>query len=380
MPRRAQRAGAAGPSRLVVDQYCVTCHNAAAQDRRAGTRRRRRLRRPARRRGLGEGHPEGAGQHDAAGREPPARRGRRSTPLSAALEDALDRGRGGTPHPGRTRLAPVQPRRVRQRHSRPAGARRRRGGAPAAGRLELRVRQHRRHPRDLAAADGALRRRGRAHQRAGRGRPVAAGPASQMYRVSFDLPQDEHIDGLPIGTRGGTLVRHHFPLDGEYVIKLRLWKTSVGYIRGLQTEHDVEVSIDGRPVLQAPVGGASDYQMNVLNSGAAETALEARLARPDAGHRRAARRGRDLPGARRRRPHRPRGAAADDVRGRSAVHPRRAGDRERDHRRAVQPDRSRRHAEPPRHLHVQPTGAADESRRARGRSCRGWRGAPIGAR
>jgi mono/diheme cytochrome c family protein len=101
--------------------------------------------------------------------------------------------------------------------------------------------------------------------------------SSQMYRVSFDLPQHEHIEGLPMGTRGGTAVRHHFPLDGEYLIKLRLWKTSVGYVRGLQTEHDLEVSIDGRPVLQAPVGGPSDYQMNVLNSGAAEIALESRL-------------------------------------------------------------------------------------------------------
>ena len=91
------------------------------------------------------------------------------------------------------------------------------------------------------------------------------------------MPQHEHISGLPIGTRGGTAFRHHFPLDGEYVIKLRLWKTSVGYVRGLQTEHDLEVSIDGQPVLQTPVGGPSDYQMNVLNSGAAETALETRL-------------------------------------------------------------------------------------------------------
>ena len=105
----------------------------------------------------------------------------------------------------------------------------------------------------------------------------AIGPSSQMYRVSFDLPQHEHINGLPMGTRGGTAVRHHFPLDGEYVIKMRLWKTSVGYTRGLQTEHDLEVTIDGQPVLQAPVGGASDYQMNVLNSGAIETALEGRL-------------------------------------------------------------------------------------------------------
>jgi mono/diheme cytochrome c family protein len=103
------------------------------------------------------------------------------------------------------------------------------------------------------------------------------GASSQLYRVSFDLPQHEHVTGLPMGTRGGTAFRHHFPLDGEYVIKLRLWKTSVGYVRGLQTEHQLEVSLDGRPVLQTPVGGTSDYQMNVLNSGAVETALEGRL-------------------------------------------------------------------------------------------------------
>ena len=97
-------------------------------------------------------------------------------------------------------------------------------------------------------------------------------------------------------------------------------------MRGLQTEHDIEVSIDGRPVLQAPVGGPSDYQMNVLNSGAAETALESRLRTPyqvTAGPHDVVATFLALAGGVRTRPRRP---SADDVRGGPAVHPRRAGD------------------------------------------------------
>ena len=41
---------------------------------------------------------------------------------------------------------------------------------------------------------------------------------TETYAVPSDLTQDDHLDGLPWGTRGGTLIRHHFPLDGEYVV------------------------------------------------------------------------------------------------------------------------------------------------------------------
>ena len=61
----------------------------------------------------------------------------------------------------------------------------------------------------------------------------ASAAADKTYRVRFDLTQTGHIDGLPLGTRGGTLIRDTFPLDGEYVIKPKLWRTNVGFIRGL---------------------------------------------------------------------------------------------------------------------------------------------------
>ena len=41
-----------------------------------------------------------------------------------------------------------------------------------------------------------------------------------VYRVPGDLEQDEHLEGLPLGTRGGIVVRHTFPLDAEYDLQI----------------------------------------------------------------------------------------------------------------------------------------------------------------
>jgi hypothetical protein len=48
----------------------------------------------------------------------------------------------------------------------------------------------------------------------------AAGLDRATYRVPGDIPQDAHVDGLPLGTRGGIVVRHTFPLDAEYDIQV----------------------------------------------------------------------------------------------------------------------------------------------------------------
>lgn len=45
-------------------------------------------------------------------------------------------------------------------------------------------------------------------------------PTQTVYRVAEDTTQNYHIEGLPFGTRGGTLIEHYFPVDGEYVIKI----------------------------------------------------------------------------------------------------------------------------------------------------------------
>ena len=45
-------------------------------------------------------------------------------------------------------------------------------------------------------------------------------PSQVTYGPAAGLAQDRHIDGLPLGTRGGVLIRHTFPLDAEYEFSL----------------------------------------------------------------------------------------------------------------------------------------------------------------
>ena len=104
---------------------------------------------------------------------------------------------------------------------------------------------------------------------------ISAG--SETYRVRGDTSQTEHLEGLPLGTRGGVAALHTFPLDGEYVIKVKLLETNLGTIRGLQHESRLEIAVDGRRVLLAPVGGADDYAVSSINATDMVNALDARL-------------------------------------------------------------------------------------------------------
>ncbi len=74
-------------------------------------------------------------------------------------------------------------------------------------------------------------------------------PLDVTYTVRGDLSQTETLDGLPLGTRGGTLVHHNFPLDGEYLIKLSLTKLSFGQVFGEGAEgQELEVTLNGQRV------------------------------------------------------------------------------------------------------------------------------------
>jgi hypothetical protein len=82
--------------------------------------------------------------------------------------------------------------------------------------------------------------------------------AVTTYRVPPDRSQRDQVEGLPFGTRGGMLVSHHFPVDGEYVIKPRLWRNTVDVVRGTETPHDLEVSLDGERLSLTRFGGPDD--------------------------------------------------------------------------------------------------------------------------
>ena len=81
-------------------------------------------------------------------------------------------------------------------------------------------------------------------------------PASETYNVPQLLMQEERMsDSLPFGSRGGIAVLHRFPLDGEYVIRIRLQRNKDGYIRGLREPHQLNIRLDSARIKTFTVGG-----------------------------------------------------------------------------------------------------------------------------
>jgi len=76
------------------------------------------------------------------------------------------------------------------------------------------------------------------------GAPVKA-PGGDSILLPPDLTQEEHFDGMPLGTRGGTTFRHTFPVDATYEIEVRLQRDRNEHVEGLRTPQQVEVLIDG---------------------------------------------------------------------------------------------------------------------------------------
>ena len=70
-------------------------------------------------------------------------------------------------------------------------------------------------------------------------------PSEVVIRLSSDVNQDDYIPGLPLGTRGGRLVRHNFPLDAEYEITLELLRDGNDFVPTYNDPHSLEVTVDG---------------------------------------------------------------------------------------------------------------------------------------
>jgi hypothetical protein len=85
--------------------------------------------------------------------------------------------------------------------------------------------------------------------------------AAKTYTVPGDHSQALHLDGLPLGTVGGMVVRHDFPLDAEYEFQVTLFRTNLEAIKGLEHEHELEIAVDGRRVLLAGVGGKYEPEL-----------------------------------------------------------------------------------------------------------------------
>ena len=130
------------------------------------------------------------------------------------LEASIDTRRRRTAQPGTDRPAPAQPRGIRKRRARSAGARRRRDALLPADDSAYGFD----NIADVLGVSPALMER--YLSAAWKVSSLAVGnpkitPTVETFRVRSDLSQDDHIEGLPIGTRGGILVRYTFPVDGD---------------------------------------------------------------------------------------------------------------------------------------------------------------------
>ena len=100
------------------------------------------------------------------------------------------------------------------------------------------------------------------------------------YPISREFTQSGHIEGLPLGTRGGTQVRHVFPADAEYKLFGRLVRgVEEGYagVEGNETPDTFIITIDGEEVYSALIGGPKDHEVQAKDMNEAKAIVDARM-------------------------------------------------------------------------------------------------------
>jgi mono/diheme cytochrome c family protein len=81
-------------------------------------------------------------------------------------------------------------------------------------------------------------------------------PAAERFEIPLHVVQEDlQSEDLPLGSRGGMAIRHDFPVDAEYVIKVRLRRQYQDYVMGMGWPQQLDVRLDGALVKRFTVGG-----------------------------------------------------------------------------------------------------------------------------
>ena len=103
------------------------------------------------------------------------------------------------------------------------------------------------------------------------------GPVASTYKTRADLSQVNRMEGMPLGTRGGVLAKHNFPLDGEYVFKVVLARNTVDVVRGMEEVSEIEILVDNARVFITKIGGKEDTDKQTANPAQHRADIEAKL-------------------------------------------------------------------------------------------------------
>ena len=87
-----------------------------------------------------------------------------------------------------------------------------------------------------------------------------ASPTLTTYRAPRDWQSGNHVDGQPLGTRGGFQVQHVFPLDAEYEFSVTA-----------RSNDDVDLTIDGKRVALLPSTGRACPRRHARGPGGSRT-------------------------------------------------------------------------------------------------------------
>lgn len=110
-------------------------------------------------------------------------------------------------------------------------------------------------------------------------------PTGVTFRLPADRSQEEHVEGLPLGTRGGGLFTHHFARGGEYEFRVRLTRDRDEQVEGLKEPHKIHVLIDRNLAHEFEVRPPEGNQGYENDHSMVDSHLQARL-QVEAGERR----------------------------------------------------------------------------------------------
>ncbi len=105
-------------------------------------------------------------------------------------------------------------------------------------------------------------------------------PGTTEHSIPREFSQNGYIDGLPLGTFGGTVLHYNFPADAEYKLSGRLVRgIQEGYagVEGNDIPYTFVITVDGAEVYSAPIGGPKDHELQSADLAAMQPVIDKRM-------------------------------------------------------------------------------------------------------